>query len=110
MFGWSWKKIVIGVSGVLIFAAGFVFPPAAAILSPLGAGLVGLAVKTPGDVTETELLAHGRAVAGAVAPAVVAAVVQGQAAGESISQLGGTVKAAAANALATQQKQSAPKG
>ena len=110
MFGWSWTKIGIMAGGVLTFAASFVFPPAAAILAPLGAGLVGLAVKTPGDVTKDQMLTHGQNVAAAVVPAVVSAVTQGTRQGMSGSQLGGAIKDAAASALATQQVPRDPTG
>jgi hypothetical protein len=84
-------------AGVLTFAASFVFPPAATILAPLGTGLVGLAIKTPGDVTKAQLLEHGENVAAAVAPAVLGAL---QTPGLSRGEMGLAVQDAAAQALA----------
>lgn len=100
MFGWSWKKIAIAAAGALTFAAGFVFPVAAPILSPLGAGIVGLAVRTPGDVSTATLEAHGRAVVSVVVPAVVQAVVANR--GQSVGAIAAAAEDAAAAVLARQ--------
>jgi hypothetical protein len=99
---WSWKRWGIAALGAVTVAVGFVFPPAAAFAGPIGAGLVGLAIKTPGDVSGDVLKAHGEAIANAVVPAVVEAVTVSAAGGvRNVSVLAGVARDAAAAALAT---------
>ena len=87
--------------GAVTVAVGFVFPPAAAFTAPIGAGLVGLAIRAPGDVTAADLQAHGEAIAEAVVPAVVNAVTTSAAGGvKNPSVLAGVAMDAAAAALA----------
>jgi hypothetical protein len=48
MSGWNWLRLATAVAGGAAIVVGCFVPAAAAVLVPLGTGLVGVAVKTPG--------------------------------------------------------------
>ena len=45
----SWKRLATFVAGGAIAVAGVLVPPAAAVLTPAGALLIGWAIRWPGD-------------------------------------------------------------
>jgi hypothetical protein len=94
---WNLTRILTLVGGGLAIVAGIIFPVISPIATPIGAGLVGVAIKAPGTMTVTDLQNHGEAVAAAVVPAVVNAAVG--AAGRTPAQIGTAVAVAARGAL-----------
>lgn len=96
MGNWSWLRIGTLAAGVIAAAASFVFPPVAAVTAPVGAGLIGLALKAPGTLNKD----HAVAIGCQVADAAVNAAVAGAGAGKSGPVLGQSVAKAAGAALA----------
>lgn len=95
---WNWTRIMTGAVGILTLVGGLVFPPLAAVTTPIGAGIVGLALKAPGTFTATDLAGHAHSVASAAAGAAVQSLAAGG--GLDIKQMGKVASDAAARALA----------
>jgi hypothetical protein len=94
---WNLTRILTFLGGAAMVAVGFVVPVLAPYAAPVGAGLVGLAIKAPGTVTQADVIAHGEAVAAQVVPAVIDAAISGV--GRSPAQIGVLVTTAARAAL-----------
>lgn len=94
----SWLRLGAAFAGAGCFVGSFFFPPAAAILAPLGTFGLGYAMRTAGDISAAELRARGEAAARAAAEAAANAVAVN--AGKAPGAIAAAAGAAAANAAA----------